>query len=373
MDMVLTTLSTGEEVHFYRKSIVIAFKGNRKVLSTSPDNGGLREDLKAVFNNDGTRGAGIASTLRAPTYAKHMALVASELGLDPLTTAGISTAAQMENVSIKSKTYKEITVTAIVTGGIEVNGGRVGDPASWDELERDVRKPEPTSGTINIILHINVNLSPGALVRSLVTCTEAKTAAIQELLAPSKYSMGLATGSGTDSTIIVANTDSDILLTNAGKHCKLGELIGKSVTAAVKEALCKQTGLSPVFQHNVFRRVERFGITNDSLWEKYKEGGGVSSRAKFEECVETLMIKDSLVTYTSLYCHLIDQFMWGLISLGEVIMAGNDLLKLMGMSIPDMETKAAGGIHLMIRALERGLLELTKIELEGGEKQFDKL
>lgn len=62
---------------------------------------------------------------------------------------------------------------------------------------------EVMSGTINILLHIDADLAPGALVNALVTCTEAKTAAIQELLAPSRYSHGLATGSGTDGTIVV--------------------------------------------------------------------------------------------------------------------------------------------------------------------------
>ena len=45
-------------------------------------------------------------------------------------------------------------------------------------------------GTINILLFFNVDLSRGALARALVTCTEAQTAALQELLAPSRYFHG---------------------------------------------------------------------------------------------------------------------------------------------------------------------------------------
>ncbi|MDR0818440.1 MAG: adenosylcobinamide amidohydrolase, partial [Oscillospiraceae bacterium] len=232
--MLLGKLITGEEIHRYQKSIVVNFTGARKVLSTSPANGGMRGDLTAVFNNDCTTGAGMSAELKAPTYAEHNAVLSRELGLDPDKTAGIGTAAQMENVSIKTETFKDITVTAVVTGGVEVNGGRVGDPATWDELEK--KNIELPHGTINIMLFINVNLTDGALTRSLVTCTEAKTAALQELAAPSRYSHGLATGSGTDSTIVVCNSDSAITLTDAGKHVKLGELIGKSVKAAVKEA-----------------------------------------------------------------------------------------------------------------------------------------
>jgi adenosylcobinamide amidohydrolase len=192
---------------------------------------------------------------------------ASELGLDSGSAAGISTAAQMENVSIVTEIHGDLSVAALVTGGVEVNGGRAGDPASWDEIHEREAGNE-AHGAINIILHINVDLTEGALTRSLVTCAEAKTAALQELLAPSRYSSGLATGSGADGTIIVANAESKWTLNNSGKHSKLGELIGKSVKAAVKEALRLQTGLSPEKQHNVLKRTDRYGITGDSLWNR---------------------------------------------------------------------------------------------------------
>lgn len=124
-------LSTGDSVQRYNKSIVIPFEGERKVLSTSPLNGGYREDLKAVFNNDVNPGEGMECKLRAPTHEEHMRIIASELGLDWGKTAGIDTAASMDNVSIKRGDYEDLTVSAIVTAGVKINGGRVGDPASW--------------------------------------------------------------------------------------------------------------------------------------------------------------------------------------------------------------------------------------------------
>ena len=128
--VLMGKLITGEEIHRYQKAIVVNFTGPRKVLSTSPSNGGIRGDLTAVFNSDCTVGAGMAAELKAPTYPEHMTVLCRELGLDPDKTAGLGTAAQMENVSIKTEIYKDITVTAAVTGGVEVNGGRAGDPAS---------------------------------------------------------------------------------------------------------------------------------------------------------------------------------------------------------------------------------------------------
>ena len=45
----LCTLSTGDKVYFYDKSIVIYFSGARKILSTSLYNGGYHDDYAAVY------------------------------------------------------------------------------------------------------------------------------------------------------------------------------------------------------------------------------------------------------------------------------------------------------------------------------------
>ena len=54
----------------------------------------------------------------------------------------VITAADMENVSIKSATYSDTTVTAVVTAGIDENGGRVGDPA-FGMRRRKAPNPPP--------------------------------------------------------------------------------------------------------------------------------------------------------------------------------------------------------------------------------------
>jgi len=355
--MLLATLCTGEEVHCYNESIVVRLNGKRKTLSTSPHNGGYRDNLTAVFNHDETRSGSVPAVLKAPTYAAHMALLSEELGLNPETSAGISTAAQMKNVSIKSESCRDITVTAIVTGGAEANGARAGDPAGWDELSEDAIA-HPPHGTINIILHINTDLSEGALTRAMVMCTEAKSAALQELQVSSCYSMGLATGTGTDGTIIIANAESDIYLTDAGHHVKLGELIGRVVKEALTEALLLQTDVCPAYQHNVLRRVGRFGITEDLLWERYSGG---FDRTAFSACIAKLMGEDVLVTYTSLYAHLLDQLVWGLLSPTEVMDAADMLLQAMDMP-PLVGRQNAVDVmrcmHLLLGALIRGLVSL---------------
>ncbi len=327
--MELARLTTGDIAYRYDKSIVLVFSGRRKVLSTSLYNGGYHEDFEAVFNRDMTQGSGMPCESFAPTYVESMKIVAERLGLAPELTSGMGTAAHMENASIVSRSYKELTVTAIVTGGVETNGGRVGDPASY------YKTAEKKCGTINIMLVIDADLPPGILARALVTCTEAKTAALQELMAPSRYSTGLATGSGTDQTIVVANSESPLFFEGAGKHSKLGELIGLAVMAAVKEALKKQSGLTPAQQHDLLRRLRRFGVTEETLWQRYKEEAGADAliKAQFIAALEKMTAVPALFPLGVLFIHLYDEHLWGLLEKGETWEAAEKLLKEMATAL----------------------------------------
>lgn len=325
MSEKLCTLSTGDEVYFYDKSIVICFQGKRKVLSTSLYNGGYHEDFTAVYNYDAKQGAGMPCEILADNYVDHMQLISQRLALAPEKVSGMSTAASMENLAIETLKYKELTVTAIVTGGIETNGGRVGDPADY---YRPKEKPVKY-GTINIMLVLDCDLAPGTLARALVTCTEAKTAAIQELLEGSKYSQGLATGSGTDQTMIVCNAESELYLDGAGKHSKLGELIGRAVIAAVKKALAKQSGLTPALQHNAFRRLKRFGVQPGGMWEAFHSAQPAVIKPEYLVAAEKLACEETMLTFTSLYIHLLDQCAWELISPQEMQQAGQLLLDIL--------------------------------------------
>ena len=365
--LMLAKLSTGDVAYLYDKSIVLFFAGRRKVLSTSVYNGGYHEDFTAVYNRDMSRGIGMPCEMLAPTYEEHMRIVSRQLGLDAERVTGVGTAAQMKNAAVKSLSYEELTVTAIVTGGIETNGGRVGDPATYF---KKCEKPRP--GTINIILVLDTDMPPGVLARALVTCTEAKTAAIQELMAGSRYSTGLATGSGTDQTIVVANGESPLYLDGAGKHSKLGELIGRVVMAAVKEALDKQTGLCPAKQHHLLRRLQRFGVTSDTVWGAYQKiaGGKATIKPVFLAALEALAASPAVVPYGVLYIHLLDEYLWQLLSPEETLRAAGQILRL----LPEAAVAAASDLdgppdQVMIPALETWLAAACakRIAEEGEE------
>ena len=364
--MILHRFENGDMLERMDSALVVSLAGRRNVLSSAAHNGGFRQDLKWVFNQDcnqdnkDIRNSGEPvsedySGLKAPTYAEHMSIIAAELGIDPLYSCGLSTAANMDNVSIQTLTYKDTTVTAVVTAGVEVNGGRVGDPAVWHETDGQfVYSP----GTVNILLFVNADLSEGALTQAVITCTEAKAAVLQELLAPSCYSSGIATGSGTDGIIIVANTEVSVKLTSAGKHCKLGELIGRTVMTAVREALFFQTGLSAARQFSMIQRIGRFGVTEKSLWAKI-EGQGIS-QTEFFTRLGRISGERARVVQTSLYVHLLDQLQWGLIDAADARNAANELLIRLGMDshILPLDAESSNIQSDMINAYSNGIIEI---------------
>lgn len=322
--MLIYETNSGEKIHRQNDSIIVYFPGLRRVVSTARLNGGCREDLEAVFNHHVPPGGHRPADLPGGSVRGYLEYVSNRLHLPVKRTAGLLTAADMENVSIKTVAYRELTVTAVVTGGVEVNGGRAGDPARHYELDGGWTF---VGGTINTILLIDGNLPPPTLVRAIVTATEAKAAALQELVAPSRYSCGVATGSGTDQIAAVANMQCRHHFTDAGKHSKLGELIGKVVKETVKEALDKQTGLNPRRQSNFLARLERYVIGPDDFWRLARSGGVVLSREQYLERLRSLAADERLVALSAALLHLLDEHEWGLLSSETTMEVGRNFIR----------------------------------------------
>ncbi|WP_321421180.1 adenosylcobinamide amidohydrolase [uncultured Methanobacterium sp.] len=300
--------STGEQVFRFKKSIVIQLPEKRNALTASWLNGGYREDIHSIFNHqlnqdelDHLEDGGV------PDFMKNLA---RDLGTDPDRTAGFLTVADMDNVAIICEKFREIEVTSIVTAGIEVNGGRAGDDASYYELNG---KYEFRVGTINTIIIINSHLSGSTLLRSVMTAVEAKTVALQELMAPSKYSEGIATGSGTDNIAVISNLESENKLSTAGKHSKLGELIGKSVIKATKEALSKQSNLNQDSQGDMLVRLERFGVNPEDYWKHVKNAYSQQDNATFMLNLYEFSKNPLVVSLVASILHIMDEIKWGLI------------------------------------------------------------
>jgi adenosylcobinamide hydrolase len=300
--------SSGERIFRCASSIFVQLPPQRSVLSTSWLNGGYRKDLECVFNHT-ISFHGDEEELKGGSAESHLSLAAEELGFNPALSTGLLTAANMEKVSVVTHSFRGVEVTAVVTGGIDVNGGRAGDPASYFQENGRTRM---VGGTINTILLIGANLPEYSLTRAVMTATEAKTVALQELMAHSRYSSGIATGSGTDMIAVIADRTSPFNLTDSGKHSKLGELIGRCVIEATKEALAKQSELNPLSQRNMFVRLERFGIDEKAIWKAAASMGGDCSKVRFRESLKEMSTDPSLVSAASSVLHIVDEVSWGL-------------------------------------------------------------
>lgn len=307
---MLLELPAGEKVYRQDCSIVVKLPARRRTLTTSWLNGGYREDLECIINNQIPRGVKKGEELEGGNVSAYLSLLAAKLGFDPLKSTGMLTAANMMNVAIVSKGFRGLEVTAIITGGVEINGGRVGDPASYYQ---ENGSHFPLNGTINAIILINADLPEYTMSRVIMTATEAKTAALQELMVPSRYSEGIATGSGTDMIAVVSNMASPLKLTDAGKHSKLGELIGKCVIEATKKALEKQSELTPISQRNMLLRLERFGVDEAYCWNVASHMAGDNRKMCFLKDLRELAVNPLLVAATSAITHLVDEVSWGLL------------------------------------------------------------
>lgn len=222
----------------WEKSLVVTFPERRLTLSTYD---GLVDSLAAVnhsahpdlwkivgeefMNEDGDGGK---------RYVEHIRRkLAEDLGVDSAAITKIATAVDIETQAMVTRTFEHLTVTVLVTAGVETNAVRAGT-----DIGTYIEGQEPP-GTINIILLTNAVLTIGAMARAMVTATEAKTAALQDLAVPSSYTPDAgATGTGTDSIIVVSGVDGPAL-SYTGGHSRIGGMIGEAVHEGVLQALAR--------------------------------------------------------------------------------------------------------------------------------------
>ena len=158
----------------------------------------------AMTNHDGSR---------AKVYAKKIQeKIAQRLGVKAEDVAVMGTSADMDNLAVVTKVFTPFVVTALVTAGAKGNAIRTGvDEGKYIEPDPAFEKASPgdspVPGTVNILILTNARLTDGAMARAIITATEAKTAAFEDLNVPSTYTKDAqATGTGTDSMIVVSGT-----------------------------------------------------------------------------------------------------------------------------------------------------------------------
>lgn len=269
-----------------------------QVLSTSVCSGGMTADVRFLVNHQSCEGQGHLDRfewmveLGETGYHHH---VCEELGLDPEAVAMMGTAANMNYAARVAKTFAELRVCAVVTAGVEGNAACAGDPANWHEtesgqMERHLHERHPHDGTINTMLFVNWPLTAGAMARAAVVMSEGKSAALQDLAVSSRYSQDPATGTGTDQFCIAAPVDdAKQPKSRAGHHAKLGELIGRAVREATREALRWQNGLEASSTRSVYHALKRYGLKADPFLAAMKTRLTADEYVFFEKNIRSVI------------------------------------------------------------------------------------
>jgi adenosylcobinamide amidohydrolase len=234
-----------------------------RILSTSSRNGGQTENLRYIINHqscEGTDHRERHSHVTAMGLDGYHDAACREIEIDGDRAAVMGTAANMNYAAVAQHRDNTILVTAVVTAGVQGNAACAGDPATWRETETGWEKVPTVGGTINTVLLVNHSLTEGALARAVITMTEAKTAALQQLAIGSLYSKDLATGTGTDQFCVGTPLAAGKPLASTSPHAKLGELIGLAVKGATLEALRWQNGLEFSMTRSIFHALGRYGL-----------------------------------------------------------------------------------------------------------------
>lgn len=91
----------------------------------------------------------------------------------------------------------------------------------------------------------------------------------------------------------------------------------------LEKPLLKQ--LKRHYQNSLDSILKRFQVTTQSIWLLFQQQLAVL-KPDFLEAAEKLAQEPLMLTYTSLYIHLLDQFLWGLLDKDEVMNAAEKLL-----------------------------------------------
>ena len=293
--------STSDEVYYLKATIFVQFNHKRNALSNSVLNGGINNDLEFVFNHHLSQDA--IDYLESHDLKDYLIDLCNKHNLNPLKSCGLVTLALMKNLSIVTKRFRQLEVTAITTAGVRVNAVCAGDDASyWEE------NGEFHFGTINTILLINSRLDDKVLAEAFMVASEAKSVALNDLKIPSQFSNNFATGTGTDGLIIASDLDSDNLISNAGKHSKLGELIAKSIAESIHVAIKKQVWITPHSQSNVLVLLNRYKLDINEFYDSLNQDKySFISRLKIDSKIQ------ENIAVTSSILNLIDDVGKGII------------------------------------------------------------
>ena len=252
----------GEDVKLVLKENVLAVLSSNtlSVISTAIHNGGCQR-TNTIINTQVSDDYGDRRLHDDPEFF----IIESSKKLGTFDDfVGMVTYASVKDFSLVSKIDGDLAVSVIATAGCTHT------ESSGEEIET-----HEIPGTINIIVIIDGNPTTSCLASTLITATEAKTAALRDLDLRSRYSGGEATGTITDA-LVTAKTGRGSSIVYGGPASKLGKLIGFCTRKAVKDATvrAKVGGFSP--SRSIIKRLTERHLSMEKLAVETSKIKGIS-------------------------------------------------------------------------------------------------
>ena len=326
--MLLDSFYDAINLHRRDKVVLVKWDAPHRTLSTCPVNGGVREDLKAVFNHQMCEPKGhnrpeLTASIDAP--AQYLADLCRKYAI-PEPCAAMATAVNMNCAAVQVESFQNALVVAVSTAGVESNAARAGDPAAYYEengLFHSLAGPSPSRhGTVNSIVCTSKELTPSALTSAVMVAAEAKAAAFQELGLRSKYSDKMATGTGTDQIGICALLGSGPPLRSADKHSKIGELIGNAVRRSIRASVALQNGITDLSLQSLTHHLKPFVPEGAAVQEALLQGVEFAARPLLEQNFGALDRDPLVVAAVTAILSVRDRIRQGVfsaMSIGELI------------------------------------------------------
>jgi adenosylcobinamide hydrolase len=165
-----------------------------------------------------------------------LAAYAASLGIDE-PFVGVMTAASTQYARVAAASREGLTVAAVVSLGLSnTTSAGVSDPVVAEQGTAEPGTIDPgviDPGTINIILLVDGQLTPAALVNAVITVTEAKTMVLGEWQVRTAQGQP-ASGTSTDS-VVVAATGRGPALSYAGPATTIGWLAARTTRQAIEQ------------------------------------------------------------------------------------------------------------------------------------------
>lgn len=223
----------GAQLSVSPENLLITFDRPHLSLSTAIYGGGFK-NIRYALNRRLTEFYKSEKDFPGGSVRAYLKQCALSSGAVPEESAVLLTAATVNLYSHKTIKSGPILVEILTTGGVEKTACRASSPALYREEEGHFSP----LGTINMMVIFQGRLPHGIMARALITLTEGKTAALQDL-GIADVNNGLpATGTGTDGITFITDPAAP-LFTDAGPFSELGSSLAKAAYESVTECLVK--------------------------------------------------------------------------------------------------------------------------------------